>query len=113
MKFQVQRGGRIILSDIKKPIKDEWGSGLEAMQDALELEKSMNKSLIELHKTANKHNDYQVSAAAARSCPLHSEIIMQGSNGSMEYTNLIGLTSIGYLGDAPLEWVFNLRFNVV
>ena len=23
MKFQVQRGGRIVLSDIKKPIKDE------------------------------------------------------------------------------------------
>ena len=41
---------------------------------------------------------------------------MQGSNGSMEYTNLIGLTSIGYYGDVPLEWVFNLstaRFNTV
>ena len=61
MKFQVQRGGRIVLSDIKKPIKDEWGSGLDAMQDALALEKSMNQSLLELHKTVNEHNDYQVS----------------------------------------------------
>ena len=42
MKFQVQHGGRIILSDIKKPLKDEWGSGLEAMQVALELEKTVN-----------------------------------------------------------------------
>ena len=39
MKFQAQRGGHIILSDIKKPAKDEWGSGFEAMQAALELEK--------------------------------------------------------------------------
>lgn len=61
MKFQVQRGGRIVLSDIKKPIKDEWGSGLDAMQDALALEKSMNQSLLELHKTVNEHNDYQVN----------------------------------------------------
>ena len=61
MKFQIQRGGRIILSDIRKPIKDEWGSGLDAMQDALELEKAMNESLLELRKTANKHDDYQVS----------------------------------------------------
>ena len=43
MKFQVQRGGRIILNDIKKPAKDEWGTGLEAMQTALELEKTVNQ----------------------------------------------------------------------
>ena len=27
MKFQNQRGGRIILQDIKKPDKDDWGTG--------------------------------------------------------------------------------------
>lgn len=113
MKFQGQRGGRIILRDIKKPIKDEWGSGLEAMQDALELEKSMNKSLIELHKTANKHNDYQVSAAAVRSIQLSSKRAVMDPWCRQ---NLIGLTSIGYYGDVPLEWVFNLsiaRFNSI
>ena len=71
MKFQVQRGGRIVLNDIKKPVKDEWGSGLDAMQDALALEKSMNQQLLDLHKTANKHNDYQVSTYMY-SCLLHS-----------------------------------------
>ena len=60
MKFQVQRGGRIMLSDIKKPAKDEWGSGLEAMQAALELEKSINQALLDLHKTANDNGDFQV-----------------------------------------------------
>ena len=61
MKFQVQRGGRIILSDIKRPAKDEWGSGLDAMQAALELEKTVNQALLDLHKISDKHGDFQVS----------------------------------------------------
>lgn len=28
MEFQSKRGGRVLLSDIKKPAKDEWGSGM-------------------------------------------------------------------------------------
>ena len=60
MKFQVQRGGRIILNDIKKPAKDEWGSGLEAMQAALELERSVNQALLDLHKIADANQDFQV-----------------------------------------------------
>lgn len=27
MKYQNERGGRILLADIKKPAKDEWGTG--------------------------------------------------------------------------------------
>lgn len=60
MKFQVQRGGRVVLEDIKKPTKAEWGTGLEAMQDALELEKTVNRALLDLHKIANDNNDFQV-----------------------------------------------------
>eukprot|EP00493_Phyllostaurus_siculus_P016533 UN16781 len=51
MKFQNQRGGRVVLQPIQKPEKDEWGSGLEAMQAALELEKHVNQALLDLHKT--------------------------------------------------------------
>ena len=61
MKYQVQRGGRVVLADVRKPIKSEWGSGLDAMQDALALEKHMNQMLLDLHKIANKHNDFHVS----------------------------------------------------
>ena len=61
MKFQVQRGGRIILNDIKKPAKDEWGTGLDAMQAALELEKTVNQALLDLHKVADANGDFQVS----------------------------------------------------
>jgi len=61
MKLQNTRGGRIVLQDIKKPERDEWGSGLEAMQAALALEKSVNQSLLDLHAIADKHKDYQLA----------------------------------------------------
>ena len=61
MKFQNDRGGRIILQNIKRPAKDEWGSGLDAMQAAMELEKTVNQALLDLHKVADKHSDFMVS----------------------------------------------------
>jgi ferritin heavy chain len=61
MKFQNDRGGRVVLQDIKKPAKDEWGSGQEAMQAALELEKTVNQALLDLHKIADNHGDFHVS----------------------------------------------------
>lgn len=60
MKFQNQRGGRIVLQDIQKPNKDEWGSGLEAMETALALEKNVNQNLLNLHEVAEKHGDSQM-----------------------------------------------------
>jgi len=61
MKFQNQRGGRIVLQNIQKPERDEWGSGLEAMQAALALEKNVNQSLLDLHKLADSHGDAQMT----------------------------------------------------
>jgi len=61
MKFQNQRGGRIVLQEIKKPDRDEWGAGLDAMQVALALEKSVNQSLLDLHGVASSHNDAQMT----------------------------------------------------
>lgn len=43
MKYQNQRGGRIVLQQIAKPTHDEWSSPLEAIQAALELEKTVNQ----------------------------------------------------------------------
>ncbi|XP_028669376.1 ferritin, middle subunit-like [Erpetoichthys calabaricus] len=57
MEFQNKRGGRIFLQDIKKPDKDEWGSGLDAMQAALQLEKNVNQALLDLHKLASSRVD--------------------------------------------------------
>ena len=43
MDYQNLRGGSIVLNDIQKPPKQQWGNVLEAVEDALELEKDVNK----------------------------------------------------------------------
>ncbi|CAH3020570.1 unnamed protein product, partial [Porites evermanni] len=60
MKYQNERGGRIVLQDVKKPDKEEWGSGLEACEAALDLEKHVNQALLDLHKIADSHGDPQM-----------------------------------------------------
>ncbi|KAK1797964.1 hypothetical protein P4O66_000725 [Electrophorus voltai] len=57
MSFQNKRGGRIFLQDVKKPERDEWGTGLEAMQCALQLEKKVNQALLDLHKLGSEKAD--------------------------------------------------------
>ncbi|XP_021355354.1 soma ferritin-like [Mizuhopecten yessoensis] len=59
MKYQNKRGGRIVLQDVKKADRDEWGTGLDAMQAALTLEKQVNQSLLDLHDVGDKHGDKQ------------------------------------------------------
>ncbi|XP_042071646.1 ferritin, middle subunit [Haplochromis burtoni] len=51
------KSGMLLLNSVKKPERDEWGSGLEAMQCALQLEKNVNQALLDLHKLASQHND--------------------------------------------------------
>ena len=60
MKFQNQRGGKVVLFDIKKPPKDEW-KGIDALYEALQLERDANEGLLKLHAIADKHNDYQMA----------------------------------------------------
>merc|ERR1711862_1034107 len=52
MDYQNQRGGKVVFQDIAKPSSMEWGSPLDAMEAALELEKTVNQSLLDLHKAA-------------------------------------------------------------
>ncbi|KAF7245300.1 hypothetical protein EG68_10247 [Paragonimus skrjabini miyazakii] len=59
MTYQNIRGGRIVLQNIAPPEVNAWSSGLEAMEVALELEKLVNKSLLELHAVAETHKDPQ------------------------------------------------------
>ncbi|XP_045139695.1 LOW QUALITY PROTEIN: ferritin heavy chain-like [Echinops telfairi] len=57
MELQNKRAGRVFLQDIKKPDPDDWESGLNAMEGALHLEKSVNQPLLGLHKLATDKND--------------------------------------------------------
>lgn len=47
---------------LQKPERDEWGSGLEAMMCALQLEKNVNQALLDLHKIASEKVDPHVSS---------------------------------------------------
>jgi len=60
MKYQNQRGGSIIFQNVEKPERDSWGTPLEAMSAALELEKNVNQCLLDLHKLAGNHGDAQM-----------------------------------------------------
>ena len=57
IKLQNQRGRRIFLQGIKKPDREDWENGLNAMECALCLGRSVNQSLLELHKLAAEKND--------------------------------------------------------
>ncbi|XP_033127242.1 soma ferritin-like [Anneissia japonica] len=61
MHYQNQRGGRVVLQDVRKPEKDEWGTVSDAMNVALALEKNVNQSLLDLHAIADKHGDKNLS----------------------------------------------------
>ena len=50
----------MVIVDMKKPAKDEWGSALDGMKDALELECTVNRSLLDLHKISDACGDFQV-----------------------------------------------------
>ncbi|CAH1229145.1 soma ferritin-like [Branchiostoma lanceolatum] len=60
MKYQNMRGGRVVLQHVTKPDHDDWGTGLDAMQAALALEKNVNQSLLDLHKIADNSGDPQM-----------------------------------------------------
>ncbi|KAL8206615.1 UNVERIFIED_CONTAM: Ferritin heavy chain B [Gekko kuhli] len=57
LRYQNKRGGRVVLEDIKKPNQDDWASSLEAMQEALRLEKQVNQALLDLHELATTKAD--------------------------------------------------------
>ncbi len=56
-----KRGGVFKTADIKAPEREDWGTAIDAMQCALELEKQIYNSLFEIITTAEKNNDYHLS----------------------------------------------------
>ena len=60
IEFQNKRGGSVCLQAIEKPEKNDWGTALDGMKAAQALERTVNQSLLDLHKVADKHGDFQV-----------------------------------------------------
>merc|ERR1711942_180036 len=59
--YQTMRGGRVVFREIAKPTLDDWGTALEAVEATLELERTVNESLLTMHKTAGDNNDTQMT----------------------------------------------------
>ncbi|XP_045020381.1 ferritin heavy chain-like [Bubalus bubalis] len=57
MYLQNQRGGCVFFLDTTMPETQELESGLQAMQDALHLEKRVSQSLLDLHHLATESSD--------------------------------------------------------
>merc|ERR1711887_323637 len=59
--YQNMRGGRVVFREIAKPTCDEWGTAIEAIEASLELEKTVNESILNMHKMADSHGDAQMT----------------------------------------------------
>jgi len=59
IKYQNLRGGRVVFQDISRPTADDWQSSVNALESALQLERTVNQSLLDLHKLADGHGDAQ------------------------------------------------------
>ncbi|XP_054158443.1 soma ferritin-like [Oppia nitens] len=99
MKYQNKRGGRIVLKDIHKPSLDDWGSGIDAMQAALQLEKTVNQSLLDLHRMAGAHGD-------AHMCDfLESEFLGEQVDSIKQFSDYI--TNLKRVGSGLGEYMFD------
>uniref|UniRef100_A0A914CX15 Ferritin n=1 Tax=Acrobeloides nanus TaxID=290746 RepID=A0A914CX15_9BILA len=57
LKYQNERGGRVILQTIQKPTRDTWSTIPEALETALNLEKHLNNQFLALCGIADATND--------------------------------------------------------
>ncbi|XP_043081539.1 ferritin, lower subunit-like [Puntigrus tetrazona] len=57
LEYQNKRGGRIVLQTIAKPSRDDWKGGMDAITFSLDHQKSLNQSLLEIHKAAGENSD--------------------------------------------------------
>merc|ERR1712055_194498 len=66
MDYQAKRGGKVVLQDITKPTRMEWGPPQEAMAAVLELEKTVTCTLQDLEAKATEKKDFHLVAFIQR-----------------------------------------------
>ena len=103
MEYQNLRGGRIVLDDVAKPAKDEWGTIADAFSAALELEKKVNQSLLDIHRIAGECNDPQFCDF------LETHYLEEQVNAIKELSDQ--LTNNERVGGGLGEFIFNKDFN--
>jgi len=103
MKYQNSRGGRIFLQPIDRPTNDEWSTPLAAMQSALELERTVNQTLLELHKVAADNND-------AHLCDfVEAEFLIEQVKAIKELSDYV--TQLQRVGTGLGEYIFDKELN--
>merc|ERR1712121_379213 len=60
MEYQTKRGGKVVLQDITKPTRMEWGTPMEAMTAVLEMEKTVIRTLQDLQTVATEKKDFHL-----------------------------------------------------
>jgi ferritin heavy chain len=103
MQYQNKRGGRIVLQNVQKPDRDEWGCGLDAFKTALELEKAVNQSLLDLHALADKHGDAQMMDF------LEGEYLKEQVDAIKEISDHI--TNLKRVGPGLGEWHYSQKLE--
>lgn len=99
MKYLNKRGGRVVMQDVKRPEKDEWGTGLEGLETALGLERHVNQALLDLHAVASTNNDAHLADF------LESEYLDEQVDAIKEYGDLI--TKCKRAGPGLGEYMFD------
>jgi len=103
MDYQNKRGGRIVLQAIAAPSKQEWGNAIDGLQNALDLEKQVNQSILELHALADNHNDPHLTNF------LESNFVTEQVDAIKELSDLI--TRAKRAGPGLGEFIFDKEFQ--
>uniref|UniRef100_A0A1I8BDY9 Ferritin n=1 Tax=Meloidogyne hapla TaxID=6305 RepID=A0A1I8BDY9_MELHA len=108
MAYQNTRGGRVILQNVQKPEKDDWGSALEAFEAALALEKFNNQALLELHSLSSQNNDPQMCDF------LEDKYLREQVESIEEIGKIISskiITNLKRVGNGLGEFIFDKEFD--
>ncbi|KAK3866439.1 hypothetical protein Pcinc_028030 [Petrolisthes cinctipes] len=57
MKYQNERGGRVVLQSVACPARQEWGEAVDTLQASLDIKKHVNKEVLDLHTITSERND--------------------------------------------------------
>merc|ERR1712212_462478 len=104
MTYQAKRGGRTTYKPIQAPPKEDWSTALKGLQAALDLEKQVNQSLLNLHNLASSKNDAHLTGY------LEGEFLNEQVEAIKELSDMItklkraGASGLGeYLFDQDLQ----------
>uniref|UniRef100_A0A9L0TEV7 Ferritin n=1 Tax=Equus caballus TaxID=9796 RepID=A0A9L0TEV7_HORSE len=89
LKYLRKHESKICLPVIQRPDIDNWGTGLQALESALELENTLNKLLQDLKTLASENHETDLTGNDAASQGLHFEnhsprLSLQNSHASWE-----------------------------